>query len=242
MNDAIAIDFSKGIDLSISMHPRENAVLAWYAAPLKITPVSGEGFIGAVAQGGSVNFRDIFFNPHAHGTHTECLGHITEKVVNLNEVAKPGMFKALLISITPEKKAGDSVIGLQQLKDAIGEAKPQAVVLRTLPNENTKLSTNYSNSNPTYLDHKAAEWLREMGVLHLLIDTPSVDREEDGGALKAHHAFWNVPDNPRMSATITELIFVPNHVLDGEYMLHLSWANFENDACPSRPLLYPFIA
>ncbi len=68
---------------------------------------------------------------------------------------------------------------------------------------------------------------------------PSVDREEDGGALEAHKAFWGVPEYPRPDATITELIYVPNTVVDGKYLLNLQMAAFENDACPSRPLLFP---
>jgi hypothetical protein len=39
--------------------------------------------------------------------------------------------------------------------------------------------------------------------------------------------------------TITELIFVPNEVKDGPYLLNLQTAAFENDATPSRPVIYP---
>jgi hypothetical protein len=88
------------------------------------------------------------------------------------------------------------------------------------------------------LDQHAATFLRVLGVNHLLIDTPSVDREEDGGELLAHHAFWNVPDEPRYRATITELIYVPDEIEDGPYILNIQMAPFENDASPSRPVLY----
>jgi hypothetical protein len=76
------------------------------------------------------------------------------------------------------------------------------------------------------------------GIDHLLLDLPSVDREVDGGALAAHRAFWNYPENPRMKATITELIYVPSKVQDGQYFLNLQVAPIENDASPSRPVLY----
>jgi arylformamidase len=79
-------------------------------------------------------------------------------------------------------------------------------------------------------------------VKHLLLDLPSVDREEDGGALAAHKAFWQYPESIRMDATITELIYVPNHVGDGLYLLNLQIASFESDASPSKPILYHLLS
>ena len=86
--------------------------------------------------------------------------------------------------------------------------------------------------------------MREIGIKHLLIDLPSVDREEDEGRLVAHKAFWNVKDvnhlNPdaRLDCTITEMIYVNEEVQDGNYILNLQIASFENDASPSKPILY----
>ena len=100
------------------------------------------------------------------------------------------------------------------------------------------LFTNYSSSNPPYIEAASAAWMREQNIKHLLLDLPSVDREEDGGALAAHKAFWNYPENPRMDATITELIYAPDSIPDGYYLLNLQIAPFENDASPSRPVLY----
>jgi hypothetical protein len=77
-----------------------------------------------------------------------------------------------------------------------------------------------------------------LGVQHLLIDLPSVDREEDGGQMLAHKAFWQYPDNPRKEATITEMVFVPNEVPDDLYLLNIQIASLETDASPSKPLLF----
>jgi hypothetical protein len=44
-----------------------------------------------------------------------------------------------------------------------------------------------------------------------------------------------------MEATITELIFVPNKVKDGTYILNLQIAPFENDASPSKPIVYKIL-
>ena len=85
---------------------------------------------------------------------------------------------------------------------------------------------------------EAAQLLVDKGVDHLLIDLPSVDRERDAGALLAHKAFWNYKGPLRKKATITEFIFVPNTIEDGTYFLNIQLAPFENDASPSRPVLY----
>jgi hypothetical protein len=107
-----------------------------------------------------------------------------------------------------------------------------------MPNDELKMSKDYSNSNPTYFDLDIIPLLDQLGTKHFLVDLPSVDREEDEGKLAFHHAFWNVPENPDYTRTITELIYVPNSVVDGEYLLELQVAAFENDASPSRPVLY----
>jgi len=67
---------------------------------------------------------------------------------------------------------------------------------------------------------------------------PSVDKEKDNGALAAHKGFWNFNGELRNEATITEFIFVDNAIEDGSYFLNLQVAPFENDASPSRPVLY----
>jgi kynurenine formamidase len=110
-----------------------------------------------------------------------------------------------------------------------------------LPNTNEKLSRQYSNTNPTYLLEEAAIYLKDKNIKHLLIDLPSVDKEKDEGKLLAHKAFWNAKGKLRLYATITELIYVSNKVLDGTYMLNLQIAPFENDASPSKPILYQII-
>jgi kynurenine formamidase len=97
----------------------------------------------------------------------------------------------------------------------------------------------WSGSHPPYVHPAAMHLIVERGVEHLLIDLPSVDPEEDAGALTAHRIFWNYPDAPREPATITELIYVPDHLLDGQYLVDLNAAAFDGDAAPSRPTIYP---
>jgi len=108
-----------------------------------------------------------------------------------------------------------------------------------MPNDDRKLRANYSGSNPPYLHHEAAQYLVACGLQHLLLDLPSVDREEDGGQLLAHRAFWQYPEAVREHCTITEMIFVPSEVRDGFYFLNLQTASFDLDASPSKPVLFP---
>jgi hypothetical protein len=44
--------------------------------------------------------------------------------------------------------------------------------------------------------------------------------------------------HPRLNATITELIYVPEHISDGLYALNLQCPNLQTDAVPSRPVIY----
>src|SRR5690554_7126316 len=64
-------DLKRGIDISIPLSDDEKNPLAWYVKPPRFEPVMQDGWVGSVKDGGTVNFRNIFFNPHGHGTHTE---------------------------------------------------------------------------------------------------------------------------------------------------------------------------
>ena len=232
------IDLSKPLDISIPMSASKSNVNAWYLDEPKIEPVKTEDWIASVAEGASVNFNNIWFNPHAHGTHTECVGHITKKVYSVNKNLKQFFFLAEVVTVAPEKIGDDFVISKKQLQFALGNKKRDAIVIRTIPNTKDKLAMQYSNSNPTYMLEEAAAYLKEKNIKHLLIDLPSVDKEKDDGKLLAHNAFWNTKGKLRLDATITEFVFVPNTVEDGVYFLNLQIAPFENDATPSKPVLY----
>lgn len=234
------VDFFKPLDISMPLHTGSDCTSAWYVEPMKLEPVVMGNWVGDVNKGGSVNFRNIKFNPHGNGTHTECVGHISKEFYTINKSLERFLFVAELISVLPfELENGDFVITRKQLENALRESgKPEALIIRTLSNSSAKLHTNYSNTNPPYILKEAIEYLNELGVMHLLLDMPSVDKEVDGGKLEAHHAFWNYPENTQLHKTITEMIYVPNDIFDGTYILNLQIAPFENDASPSKPVLY----
>lgn len=234
----VTVDFSQPIDISMPLSSNPKNASAWYVDPVEIEAVRTDNFIGSVAEGGSVNFRDINFNPHGNGTHTECVGHISMENYSINRGLSQFVFWAQLISIEPRRVNEDYIIELDQIKTFNILKSTTAIVLRTLPNDDFKKQKQYSNTNPPYLGQGVMEYLIEQGVDHFLIDLPSVDREFDNGVLRAHHAFWEYPSNTNTFRTITELIYVPNGIHDGEYLLNIQIAPFENDASPSKPVLY----
>ncbi|MFV5684836.1 cyclase family protein [Flavobacterium sp. GB2R13] len=249
-NQTFEVDLSKPIDISIPLTNTDENPIAWYIEKPVIEPVVFGDWIGKVSEGkSSTNFNNIFFNPHGHGTHTECLGHITREFYSVNQSLKQFFFLAELISVVPERQGEDLVITLDNISTALDLTLKlgiprEAIIIRTIPNLKPKKQLKYSNTNPPYLNEDAARFIRESGIKHLLIDLPSVDKEHDEGKLLAHKAFWNVKDvnnlnaDARLDCTITEMIFVPNEVKDGSYLLNLQMAPFENDASPSKPILY----
>ncbi|SIQ18623.1 cyclase family protein [Maribacter ulvicola] len=232
------IDLSKPLDISIPITSKKVNVNAWYIDAPKIEPHREKDFTGSVPAGASTNFYDISFNPHAHGTHTECVGHISAAHQSVNQHLQQFFFLAEVITITPSEVQGDLVITKDQLEKALGSKTPTALVIRTLPNEASKRKRQYSHTNPPYILEDAMVFVRALGIAHLLVDLPSVDKEKDDGKLLAHKAFWNFNEEVRLNATITEFIYVPDSIADGSYFLNLQVAPFENDASPSRPVLY----
>lgn len=229
----LTADLSKPLDISIPL----GQVKCFYAPDVVMTPYQSGDFIGSVKAGAPVNFYNVQLNPHGNGTHTECIGHITAEQQSVNQSIKQYHTIAQLITVEFEKKAnGDSIITKDYLtKFAIQE---EALVIRTLPNNNSKLIKDYSHTNPPYFEDEALAFLRDKGVKHLLTDLPSVDREHDEGKLQGHKTYWLYPSEDRLDCSITELIFVPNTIEDGQYLLNLQFPPLELDAAPSRPVLF----
>jgi arylformamidase len=213
-------------------HPQPNA----YGAPLfEAEPHKVDQWIGDTRTGASVNFYDLRINPHGNGTHTECVGHISKERYSVHDSLGTGFFLAQLISVYPtQMENGDRVIDQLEWEDEI-----EALILRTLPNYPDKMVRHYTGTNPPYLHHDIADRMMKRNIQHLLLDLPSVDREEDGGALLAHKTFWQYPEFPRLEATITEMIYVDNVIADGLYLLEIQMPAIELDASPSRPYIYP---
>lgn len=241
-NSKYQSDLSKPLDISIPLEEGMETVNCFYAPFMSTSPVVAGDFIGSTEKGGPLNFLNVRINPHGNGTHTECVGHIAKEKYTINQCLKKFWFVAEVISVFPEKIDGDRIITLERIKDVFPENKmdARAVIIRSYPNHISKMKTNHSGANPTYLDHEAVRYLNEQGIEHLLVDLPSVDREEDGGKLLSHKEFWNYPDNVKSHKTISELVYIPDGIKDGNYLLNLQIASFEIDVSPSKPILYKF--
>ncbi len=264
--DGIALELvpARAIDLSIPLYfggPQPNT----YGVP----PAAGQAyedgcFVGDTRRGGGCNFETYHFTPHCNGTHTECVGHISDARIPVAPRLTALLLPATLVSVVPVDAAssgetyrpafepGDRVITRASLETALSAARSgflEALVIRTIPNDPSKRSRDYGAEPPPFFTHEAMSFVVERGVRHLVVDLPSVDRAFDGGLLHGHHVFWNVPEGSHAvdpdkasTNTITEMIFVPETVSDGSYFLSIQIPPFMTDAAPSRPLLFPFTA
>lgn len=250
IHESFEIDTECYHDLSLEIFHGSGSDRAFGIGPAEIKPYQFGEYKLEVASGAAVNCFDVTFNPHGNGTHTECVGHILSEHPSVNQVRIPTFMICLLLSVQVAEKQGDHLVRLKDLEPLmdpyIKEAntllwKPEAFILRTLPNESSKATTHWSGNNPPYIEPEVLTYVREQGISHFLTDLPSVDREEDGGKLLAHRAFWNLPEAPRFQSTISELLYIDSTIPDGIYILNLQTAAFQSDATPSRPLIFPLI-
>jgi len=248
------------IDLSIPIDPHGPHPRFFCDAQASAAPLRSGDFVGDVAAGGAANAEWIHFLAHCHGTHTECIGHLSAHDERVSEQLPNRPWLARLVSLagmdptsTDERYAlppvaGETLLTRADLQTNCGADLDDidALVIRTLPNDTSKRERNYSQQ-PLYpvLTEAAMQWLAQSGLTHLLIDTPSVDRAHDDGRLANHRQWWGF-DNQGTSARpdrgITEMIFAPDEAEDGLYLLDLQLAPFVSDATPSRPLLFPLLA
>jgi len=256
----ITIDLSRPTDLALELdfsgpQPRHFGAPRASSRPYE-TP--GFSFRGSVGRGGSCNCELITLIPHCNGTHTECAGHLTRDRLDAWRVAPAGLVPAVLLSVSPEAAGAETTEPAPQPADRLITARvlerawptavpfaPRALVIRTLPNSADKRARDYTTQTPPYLSQEAAGLLVSRGILHLVVDVPSIDRAHDEGRLTAHRLFFGLPSGgvqlaaaTRPGATITELAFIPDTIADGAYLLELQVPALDGDAVPSRPLLY----
>ena len=232
-----------------------------YNIPKASAQVYQDGeFIGDTRQGGGCNFEEYKLIPHCNGTHTECIGHITDERIAVYKQLITAFIPSTLITVdpvpatdtedlyAPEKEEKDLIITKDDIKHHI-EGTPKdflkGLIIRTGPNDASKKSRNYMVDPPAFFSLNAMRFIVESGVEHLLVDLPSVDRTFDNGELNVHHLFWNmdkgshaVKEDSKVNFTITEMIYVDDSVKDGQYLLNLQIPSFSADAAPSRPLLF----
>lgn len=246
------------IDISIPLRFNGPQPNAYGVETASSKPCVAGDLIGDTRQGGSCNFEQYTLTLHCNGTHTECVGHITHERISITDCLRDALVPTELITVDPTRGSDtdetysmaieetDRVITRKVIESALtSSTKSRALVIRTLANDQRKLTRRYDEPVPAYFTTEAMEFIVELGFRHLLVDLPSIDRLYDEGRLSNHRVFWNVEKGSfettpetRRDHTITELIYVPNDIEDGRYLLNLQIAPFHADASPSRPLLF----
>ena len=223
----------------------------------ELLPYRSGDFVGSVDAGGSCNVATITITPHLDGTHTESVGHIKSSGRPVSDVVRDVLIPASVVTIRPEVvlaessewdavvEANDRVITKSDIRFAIRSCLPGflgALIVRTLPNDASRQNADYDETGAPYFSSGAMEEVVNAGVLHLVVDLPSVDRLRDGGHLQCHKIFFGVApevDRRQKECSITELAYIGEQVVDGPYLLNLQLPSFSSDAAPSRPLLLP---
>ncbi|MGB0432504.1 MAG: cyclase family protein, partial [Bacteroidia bacterium] len=166
------------------------------------------------------------------GTHTECIGHVSKEYIKTTDIEIPTHFSARLITVN-----STNYISAQDLAFLKSESKTTGLIIRTTPNTIEKTEKNYTGVSSVFIHPDAMKIITEIGIDHLIVDLPSVDHESDPN-LQSHKIFWELSSGKISSKTITELVYIPNNVKDGLYLVNLMLPNMHCDAVPSKPILY----
>lgn len=263
-NQTYRIDAAKPLDISIPLAFNALQPNIYGVKKASAKAYKDKHFIGDTRRGGSCNFENVYLNPHCNGTHTECVGHITNERISVHDCLQETFILANLITVTPERSLetketysvnldeNDWMITRKAISNS-GFQIPNpklfnGLIIRTTPNDESKKVRDYSLQNPPFFSLEAMQFIAESGIRHLLVDLPSLERLYDEGKLANHRIFWKVEQgsfetNPQteLNKTVTEMIYVPNEIEDGEYLLNLQIAPFVSDAAPSRPLLFQLL-
>lgn len=253
-NKKYTVDFSRGTDISIPINFNGDQPNTYGVDRAMSRPYQDGHFVGDTRKGGPCNFETYSFTPHCNGTHTECIGHITNERIDVLTSLDEEMIPATLISITPKStdesyipnlNTDDLVITKEDLESQLKDIDInflRGLIIRTLPNSSSKKNRDYMKQSPPFFSIEAMQYIVSLGVGHLLVDTPSVDRLLDEGYLSSHNIFWETEAKKlnleASNKTITEMIFISENTKDGSYLLNLQIPAFVSDAAPSRPILY----
>lgn len=253
------VDFANPISLAIPLDFAGPQPACFGAPRAGAEPLRAGPFTGDTRAGGSCNCEVLTLAPHCNGTHTECVGHLTDDRVAVSECLPGGVELARLVTVDPvaagvagedsdpRPARGDSLVTAAALAGCIAwNPGPRTTALVVRTQRDGRPFRRYEGEAPApYLSRQAAAWLVDHGVETLVLDLPSADRADDGGLLTAHRVFFGLPPGSRDAsaahrprASITELAWIDAGIADGYYLLDLQIPPFLTDAAPSRPLLY----
>jgi kynurenine formamidase len=252
--DAVPRDAAMGKATSLAAtldfdgpHPRH-----FGAPPATSRPFVAGSFNGEVARGASCNCRSVTLIPHCHGTHTESVAHLTREPLSPLDLVPLQPLPGLLLDVTPvpcesssetadpPPRPGDRLVtaaAIDKAWRAHDEAAPTVLALRT--------GAQTWTGEAAYLSLEAARLLVARGILHVVLELPSVDRSDDDGRLGAHRVFFGLPpantalaEARRAQCTVTELARIPASVPAGPCAIQLQLTAWSGDAVPCRPVHY----
>src|SRR5205085_1356430 len=96
-------DPSDPIDISIPLNFNGTQPNAYGVEPARSTPCAAGDLVGDTRQGGSCNFEQYTLIPHCNGTHTECVGHITNERISIRDCLTDVFIPTMLISVQPQE-------------------------------------------------------------------------------------------------------------------------------------------
>ena len=226
-------------------------------------PIGG-GRVLRVEDGASVNCDGLHLHPHGDGCHAESVAHVLPAddaralAGRAMLAATPPLLCGLLLDVateplgaTGERYAGlhdaaDRVLARRALERAWQDARAVAL---DLPVEALLLrvyrpplaeSFDFSGSAAPYPTAEALDLLVGLGARWLIVDLPSIDREDDGGSTPNHRRWWGLDggdghalDGPPALRGIVELARFPAALPAGPVAVALGLAPIESDAVPA---------
>src|SRR3954453_9106102 len=121
-----SIDPDVAIDISIPLRfngPQPNA----YGVDAATSSACEFGsLVGDTRRGGSCNFERVTIIPHCNGTHTECVGHITDERISVRECLRDVFVRAVVVTVETQERDDDRTITRRAVEEALGRASMDA--------------------------------------------------------------------------------------------------------------------
>lgn len=256
---ALVFDTEHGISIAAGLEFAGQQIGAFGLPRASAVPFREGEFVGELEAGAPVNCYTLTLSPHGNGTHTESARHILKDAPYVRDALSRNFFVCAVMHVEPtalgttqdtymrrgqpdDEVVSSASVSLAWNRLATSRFAPEALAIFT----GQPRHANYTGNNPPYLSQEAMRVVRSLDIQHLLVDLPSVDREQDDGELACHRIFWGADETSESdrvarsgSCTITELIRCEEALPMGWYILDLQIPAFETDAAPSRPVLYP---
>lgn len=186
---------------------------------------------------------EISFCPHTHTTHVESAAHVDPKTPSTLNILRrlPPLLTALLVDAPLCKQSNQIAEALlvDNIKVHCTIEKPSSIDALILRTGSVSLVISSFSLGFSFITTQTLSKINELcpALRVLLIDSVSIDPENDNGQLLAHRSFLlsGVP-NDRL---VVELCHLPHSITPGVYALSLNAAAFDaSDAIPCRPVIY----